>query len=105
MNETLDEKNTEPIVKDQVGIRCAHCRQWKLYPKSIANVFEAARAFRRAHFNKCEAVPTEIRSEFDRVRSRNGHMAGAYEYWVQSCLELGMVDRDGEDGGIVFASN
>mmetsp|Transcript_33797 Transcript_33797/g.73241 ORF Transcript_33797/g.73241 Transcript_33797/m.73241 type:complete len:1510 (+) Transcript_33797:223-4752(+) len=93
--------NGDPVVVGQVGIRCARCRQFEMYPESISKMFDASRTYRRVHFGKCPKMPVEVREDFDRLRCRNGNTIGATEYWIASCIEAGMVNGD---GGIFFAT-
>ena len=112
-----------PIVPGRVGIRCLHCRHlpvqqraknYSTFPASVRLINQAVRNYQRFHLPLCQAIPADVRDEYDRLRQQGrviprntptvgGRKMSHMEYWDECCKARGLVDiEEGEKVGIRF---
>ena len=98
-----------PVSLGQVGIRCMHCRndpvmergqQAVLYPSLISGINNSVQKILRMHFDRCPAIPTEVRRNIEELRKSTSSRGGRTEYWIDSAKRLGLIDTT---HGIYFA--
>lgn len=103
-----------PIVVDQVGIRCPHCRHPDIvdedgreidfkegrergstyYPTSINCIYNAAMNLLQRHLHACPHVPKETMNQFNMLKQDDARSGTSKRYWVESAQMLGLVDTN-----------
>lgn len=90
----------DPIVLNQVGIRCLHCACTEtgargtaaLYPLTISNIYESVRNFQRYHFEVCVNVPPEVQGKLASLSQCTSLSSVLRRYYVLAAKALGMQD-------------
>lgn len=116
-----------PILPNQVGLRCIHCRHLPFrdrvkravcYPSSVGRVYHSVSDMKFDHFNNCKGLPPDVRSKLQELKelhkdrkkgkcvkksscsSKQG-FASTAQYYHDSARRMGMVDSK---GGVFFSS-
>lgn len=111
----------KPIQVGQIGIRCPHCHpaspsmQTKLgqpqdkkesvasrarergsvyYPTTISSIYNATMNLLQRHLHSCAAVPREVMSKYETLKSDDARSGTSKKYWIESALSLGLVDTE-----------
>ncbi|KAL7578842.1 hypothetical protein ACA910_016062 [Epithemia clementina (nom. ined.)] len=107
----------KPIQVGQIGIRCPHChpnspslankksgsadsagkireRGSVYYPTTIASIYNATMNLLQRHLHSCTAVPPEIMSRYETLKSDDARSGTSKKYWIESALSIGLVDTE-----------
>ena len=107
----------KPIQVGQIGIRCPHChpnspsmlnkkgssnevvgkareRGSVYYPTTIASIYNATMNLLQRHLHSCTAVPQEVMSRYETLKSDDARSGTSKKYWIESALSLGLVDTE-----------
>ena len=100
------ESNTQgrkkPVVLHQVGLRCRHCAGFPLrsrgrgavyYPAKLQGIYQAAQNMAGSHLcTSCQQIPSSLKEELKRLRSRKDNASGGKQYWADGCRALGLYE-------------
>jgi hypothetical protein len=104
------------VFPGQVGIRCIHCSGIPIYRRPIGSVYfpstlewiyQLAQKIGKIHFEsgKCSHMSSQLQEKI-RLYRPDGRKASASQggrrYWEISARAMGIVERPGEGGGLVF---
>jgi hypothetical protein len=111
-----------PILLNQVGLRCIHCRDLSprdrvkravCYPSSVGRVYNSVSDMKFDHFGSCKGFSSELRARFEELKSahkvpkskpstpKTGLSTSAAQYYHDSARHIGMVDGK---GGVFLAN-
>jgi len=101
-----------PIIVNQVGLRCIHCRLAKhqsdkvkravCFPSSIKRIYRTVIDMKLDHFNACPFVPLGLKIKLEELKATSARSTGTtMQYFVQTAQRMGMVDGN---NGIRFAN-
>jgi len=101
----------DPIVLNQVGIRCIHCASINpseargsatFFPLTIGSIYESVRNFQRFHFETCVNVPPEVQTKLASLSQCTSLTSVLRRYYVLAAKALGMLDGP---SGIKFSND
>jgi len=92
-----------PVVVDQVGLRCIHCRdaihqgervkRAVCFPSSIKRIYRTVIDMKLDHFQSCKFVPVRLKNRLDELKANNTRSTGTtMHYFVQAAKRMGMAD-------------
>lgn len=99
--EIAKQDNRDPIVLNQVGIRCIHCAAINpeeargsatFYPLTISSIYESVRNFQRFHFETCVNVPPEVQTKLASLSQCTSLTSVLRRYYVLAAKALDMID-------------
>jgi hypothetical protein len=106
-------RGAKPKIKDQVGLRCGHCKhvhsskrakQSVSFPSKTTNIFESVRNFQRTHFEACEYIPDELKVRYKKLMRevyKKIHQKYIKAYYAEAGCEIGLMDTP---NGIIFGA-
>jgi hypothetical protein len=110
---SLTRGKNKPIVMNQVGIRCCHCKHVPVgrrkkgstyFPSTLMGLYQAAQNLSVEHLQSglCNELPPDVRERFSGFASgkKCGVSGAGKKYWAEAGRTLGLVDTD---DGIRFA--
>jgi len=101
---------SKPIVLNQVGIRCKHCKTLPVsergrraisYPRTIQTIYPMVLTMSKHFLENCPKIPPAIRQTLEKLAQDNRYKKrGSTMYWSDGIQEIGIQETD---NGLTFS--